>query len=607
MIKRFRGLAPTSIRRKLMLAMVVCVLVPASLTLIVYNSLTQQAVKKQAIANVEDSLMLVHGSVSNRLKSMLNIANYIQINSGLRSYFKLVASGNDEGSEYDKFTEWNRVLEQLDSLTAAGEKSYVTVLLSNGSYFMNYSVSDYNPLNLLKTPWFEHLKELNGVESYWIGPEPTAYNYDKFDHPYQISVARTLRLDGTGIYGYVVVTMMEDQLHQIYGDLSADQKVLLLDEKGVVISSADPKQVGTVFPYADADGARTSTSIRTIGGQKHLVSQHDVLFTGWRLVLVQPYQDAIVNISSIFNRVFIFQLILFVLFALLFIALIRAFTKPLVRLGKVTSAVQRGNLLVRSGVRGNDEIGRLGLLFDQMLDRVQDMISEISETQARKRRAELNMLQAQIHPHFLFNVLNSIRMKVMRRGDPDSAQMIGSLSILLRMTISRHEDEISLHEEIDLVSHYVGLMNMRQKAEVALVTDIAPEAFYIGVPRFVLQPIVENAIIHGLKKRDGEIRIRAKVEAGFVRLSIEDNGQGMAEAERLRVLGKLRNGEAAGRETAGGNFSGIGLENVAERMRLLFGEAFRADVFSCRGAGTVIEMHIPLREGLRDVSGDAGG
>ncbi len=119
MIKRFRGLAPTSIRRKLMLAMVVCVLVPASLTLIVYNSLTQQAVKKQAIANVEDSLMLVHGSVSNRLKSMLNIANYIQINSGLRSYFKLVASGNDEGSEYDKFTEWTRVLEQLDSLTAA--------------------------------------------------------------------------------------------------------------------------------------------------------------------------------------------------------------------------------------------------------------------------------------------------------------------------------------------------------------------------------------------------------------------------------------------------------------------------------------------------------
>lgn len=606
-MKLIRGLAPVSIRRKLILAMVVCVLVPASLTLLIYNSLTQQAVKKQAIANVEDSLMLVHGSVSNRLKSMLNIANYIQINSGLKSYFKLVASGNDEGTEYEKFTEWNRVLEQLDSLTAAGEKSYVTVLLSNGSYFMNYSVSDYNPLNILKAPWFERLKELNGVESYWIGPEPTAYNYDKFDHPYQISVARTLRLDGTEIYGYVVVTMMEDQLHQIYGDLSADQRVLLLDGNGVIISSTDPKQVGTVFPYADGDGSRKSTSIRTIGGQKHLVSQRNVLFTGWRLVLVQPYQDAIVDISSIFNRVFLFQLISFVAFTLLFVALIRAFTKPLVRLGKVTSAVQRGNLLVRSGVRGNDEIGRLGLLFDQMLDRVKDMINEISETQARKRKAELKMLQAQINPHFLFNVLNSIRMNVMRRGDPESAKMIGSLSILLRMTISRHEDEISLHEEIDLVSHYVALMNMRQKAEVKLVTDMDPEAFLIKVPRFVLQPIVENAIIHGLMQKNGEIAVRAKAEAGFVKLSIEDNGQGMTEVERIRLQGKLRNRETAPDRETSGNFSGIGLENVAERMRLLFGEAFRADVFSSLGRGTVIEMHIPFREGFRDVSSDAGG
>ena len=94
------------------------------------------------------------------------------------------------------------------------------------------------------------------------------------------------------------------------------------------------------------------------------------------------------------------------------------------------------------------------------------------------------MLQAQIHPHFLFNVLNSIRMKVMKRGDPESAKMIGSLSVPLRMTISREEDEIALHEEIDLISHYVALMNLRQKEEVRLELDIAPEAFLFKVPRF---------------------------------------------------------------------------------------------------------------------------
>ncbi|ASA23007.1 cache domain-containing sensor histidine kinase [Paenibacillus donghaensis] len=603
MLKKIRELAPKSIRHKLIIASITCILVPAVLTLFIYNSLTQEAVKQQAVANAEDSLTLVGGSVANRLKGMLTIANFVQVNPSLKAYFKLVASGNEVGDKYQRFMDSSRVLDQLDSLTVVGETSYVTILLTNDTYFMNYSVSDYNPLDLKKKPWFGKLTELTGLESYWIGVEETDFAYDKFDHPYQVTIARTLRRDDAEIYGYVVMTIMEDQLHNIFSNLSAGQKVVLLDQFDTIVSGGDPASVGKPFPYADVTNKLKSTTTVSIDGDKYLVAQQQIGFSGWRLVLMQPYKQSIVNISSIFNRVFTIQLISFVVFLALLITLVRTFTKPLVRLGKVTSAVQRGNLHVRSGVRGNDEIGRLGFLFDQMLDRVKEMLAEVSDTQARKRKAELKMLQAQINPHFLFNVLNSIRMKVMKRGDPESAKMIGSLSMLLRMTISREEDEIFLHEEIDLVSHYVGLMNLRQKEEARLLLDIEPDAFLIRVPRFFLQPLVENALIHGLSQHQGQISITAVLQEHYLLLTVEDNGQGMDEEGLKRIGRKIESTEslASAPEEGRSSFSGMGLHNTVERMRMTFGEFFEIKVNSQPGSGTVIEMHIPLKEENRDV------
>ncbi|MGG6312978.1 cache domain-containing sensor histidine kinase [Paenibacillus macerans] len=603
MVKRFSRYMPRSIRTKLILAAVVCILVPAAFTLNVYHALTQKAVKQQAIDNAENSLELVGGSVSHMLKNMLNVANYIQVNAGLNTYFKLVASGHKEADPYRKFTEANRVLEQLDSLTVLGDKSYVTVLLTDGSYFMNYSVSDYNPRDLLQEPWFGRLKDLRGLDSYWTLAEPTKFRYDKFDHPYQVSVARTLRLANSDIYGYVVVTVMEDQISGIFSELTAGQEVLLVDEEGRIVSEPRGERIGSVFPSewsVGASGGESSAILRQ-DGKKMLLAERTIPFNGWRLILLQPYQEATVDISSIFNRVFLFQIVSFIVFMIMLIILVRTFTKPLVRLGKVTSAVQRGHLDVRSGVNGNDEIGRLGLLFDQMLDRVKEMIAEVSATQARKRTAELRMLQAQINPHFLFNVLNSIRMKVMKQGDQESGRMIGSLSTLLRMTISREEDDIALHEEIELISHYVRLMNMRQKQEVSLILDIAPEAFLVRVPRLFLQPLVENALIHGLHQQAGEIRITAVIEQAGVKLTVADNGAGMEAAQLEAAVGKMSGTPLREVENPPkGHFSGMGLHNVMERMRLRFGELFHVEIRSAPESGTTVEMHIPKPKGEAD-------
>ncbi|MFB5762144.1 cache domain-containing sensor histidine kinase [Paenibacillus medicaginis] len=608
MLGRLRKhLLSQSIRNKLLLTAIACVLLPTAITLLTYNALTQEAVQRQAVSNAQDSLQLVNGSVTGLFKSMLNIANYIQVNADMNSYFKIVNTGGELSAQpYEAFLRENNILEQLESLTVIGDKSYVTVLLTNGKSYTNYSTSDYNPANLKHEPWFGELDKLQGFQSYWVATRPTVFSMEKLDNPYQISVARTLRLENGEIYGYIIVTVMENQVNAIFDRLNAGQEVMLTDGSGRILSHKDRTRIGQELDFRLREaGAPAGSPVVQTGEERYLVAGQTISFNDWRLVSVQPYKRAEANISSIFKRVFLFQLVSFFFFLLLLIALLRAFTKPLVKLGRVTAAVQQGNLDVRSGIRGQDEIGRLGLLFDQMLDRVKQMLAEVSETQARKRRAELRMLQAQINPHFLFNVLNSIRMKAMRGGDRDSAKMIGSLSRLLRMTITSEKDDIHLHEEMDLITCYVELMNLRQKEEVQLRLDIASEVFMLQVPRFFLQPIVENAIIHGLGQRKGTIVIRAEMrDDGAIELSVADDGEGMNEEELERLRNSIQvESDGAMREREGQHkgFSGIGLPNVVERMRMVFGDGFHMDVQSVPGKGTEIRMRIPEKGEAPDV------
>ncbi|GLX66829.1 sensor histidine kinase [Paenibacillus glycanilyticus] len=588
-----------SVRGKLSLVAVICILIPAVLTMLIYNSLTREAVEQQAKENANDSMQLVNGSINNLFQGMLNTANYLTVNSDMKSSFIKMFNADLDFNE--KFTATNRIMQQLETLTYIGEKSYITIILTNGETFTNYSKDEVDPLTFQQEPWFNNLKQLSGLQSYWVSTSPTIFPYDKVTSPYQISVARTLRFDSTRIYGYVIVTMLENKFSKILGSLTGSQEVLLVDGDGKILSSPHKNQVNQTFHYSrqmTERDPRAGSSIIKDEDTKLLLTTADLSFNDWHLVATEPYQDAIVNISSIFSRVFLFQIISFIAFLVLLLLLMRQLTKPLIKLGKVASSVQRGNLEVRSSIRGADEIGRLGFLFDQMLDRIKEMISEVSLTQARKRKAELAMLQAQINPHFLFNVLNSIRMKVMRGGDQDSAKMIASLSKLLRMTISRDEDAILLHEEIELLTHYVELMNLRQKEEVQLVVEVDVNCFDILVPRFILQPLVENALIHGLNQSAGIIRIVAQRSDYFLELSVEDDGIGIEKEALDRLRARLT---ATGMEpvqeterSRGPGLSGIGVTNVAERMRIMFGDAFRITVDSDRG--TRIMMHIPVRE-----------
>ncbi|GAB2676712.1 sensor histidine kinase [Paenibacillus thermoaerophilus] len=612
---RLRAYSGLSFRQKLIAVSVACILLPTCLTLAVSGYLTRDAVKDQAVSNAQESLALADGYVSNLLQYMLYVANYIQNDSEINATLKALAFGNGG----DELSERLRLLSKIDNISSVGEQVFVTILQPDGRYFTSYPVYEYDPRLLFEEPWFRELRTFSGLSTYWAKTRPTVYMTEKTNHPYQISIGRTLRIgsDASQIYGYVVVTMLESRINKIFRNLAVGQEMMLVDEEGRILSHKDPHRIGERLEYLQA--ADGNSNVLELDGERYLLTRRPIAYGGWELVSLLPYGQATANITGIFNSVFLLLIVLFCLFLMLLVYLIQTFTKPLVKLGRVAASVQRGNLDVRSGIRSRDEIGSLGASLDQMLDRVGEMIREITLQQARKRKAELDMLQAQINPHFLFNVLNSIRMKVLRKGDRESAEMIASLSKLLRMTIERNKEMITLHEEIEIAADYVLLMNMRQKEKAELRLDISADVFLQKVPRFMLQPIIENAMIHGLQQGPGTIGVTARIEGDTVEIVVEDDGEGMSAEtlERLRAdvsrRPELSGGEPGGVDEADGadgagelpgaehrGFSSIGLRNVSERMAIIFGARFRMTIDSEPGRGTRVAMSIPRQEVQRN-------
>ncbi|MDF2937222.1 MAG: histidine kinase [Paenibacillaceae bacterium] len=589
--------ASRSFRSKLVFVSVACILLPALGTMLVYNYLTRDAVKEQAVQNADQTLKLVEGHVSNELRYMLYLMNYFTVDQDILFLLKNLASEPYDRNRQTEaqFLAGNEVRKNIGSLTAAGQKNFVSIVLNNGMTFANYLAYEYDPRLLLGESWVKESGSSFGLNSYWPGVMHTSFSSEKARNPYQLTAVRPLRGDRNAIYGYVVVTVMESLIHQYFEGLPTQQEIMLLDGNDRILSHTDSSLIGSPFPEMREALAQRGTPILHRDGTAYLVSEKTLSIGGWKLVSLTPYKSAVAKINDIFQNVFLFQLISFVVFFLLLLLAIRAFTVSLVRLDKVALRVQEGDLEVRSSIRGQDEVGRLGKSFDQMLDRITDMIREITDTQARKRKAELDMLQAQINPHFLFNVMNSIRMKVLKNGDRESADMLSSLSKLLRMTI-QDTDHIPLHDEVETAIDYVKLMNMRQKEEVRLEVDIDAGVLTECVPRFCLQPLIENALIHGLNQQEGRICLHAKKEEEHIRIQVRDTGMGM-DAEALRRLRSrlAEPGEEDAEKKGKRGFSGIGLHNVYERMKMTFGAGFYMEIDSREGEGTCISMYLPVR------------
>ncbi|MEK5054432.1 histidine kinase [Niallia sp. FSL K6-0212] len=595
---------PRSFRYKVLLISIISLVIPAVISLLIYNYMTKNTVKEQALSNANRELNITSEYIEKLFSDMLYVANFVQLDPKMNTVLKGLAKSAADKDGYDQYLLENEINRTIENITLVGEKSYVTILLKNRKYFTNYNIAEFDPRDLFKEKWYEDIEEAVGYESTWIESQPTIFELEKKNNPYQISIVRTLRDEGIQIYGYVVVTIMENKLSEVFNKMDGYNDVMMLNPSGKILSHSDDEKIGSVFTYRSKLFNRDGSEVLKMKDNEYIVTERSLSFSNWRLVSFIPYEQSINKINGIFQKVFLIQVLSFILFLLLLTYSMKTITKPLEYLAELADKVQAGNLIVRSKIKGKDEIGRLSKSINLMLDHINTKIEEITETEARKRKAEFAMLQAQINPHFLFNVLNSIRMKVMIRGDKESANMITSLTKLLRITIDKNKEIITFLEEIEILVDFVHIMNRRQNRKVSLEMDVDPDAYSFEIPRFILQPIIENSIIHGFNQSDGLILIHAAIVNEMLLITIEDNGLGMNK-ENLEQL-KKKTFQAASlenpqRKQQVKGFSSLGLANVYERLSITFGPAFNMDILSELGNGTKVILKIPMKGGKKNV------
>ncbi|MDD3402564.1 MAG: sensor histidine kinase [Hespellia sp.] len=382
------------------------------------------------------------------------------------------------------------------------------------------------------------------------------------------------------IIGYLMVSFSPESIDQTYNEIeaSADGNYLIVNAGNDIIYSNDTELLGQPYdndliPEADIIGDKTLSlsGLRVIGSVSDNILQQ--------------------NINTILVRLTLVTLLCITCLILIVTLLHKYYQKKFRQLGSAMEDISQGDFNLKLPVQSDDEIGYLSRAFNTMSDTLDTYIKKTYLAETQKRTAELYALQTQINPHFLSNTIESIRMKALEEDDYEVSEMLANLGNLFRWMVQFHQNIVYLEDEIDYIDTYLELQKFRFGDRIHVHMDIPPETLYLGVPRFTLQPIVENAITHSLSQNAQPLKITISFRKTDeqLQLIVADDGIGMED----RTLRKLR-AHIQGSVTE--NEFGVALRNVNARIQLLFGDRYGLAIDSAPYRGTVVTVSLPAAE-----------
>lgn len=398
-------------------------------------------------------------------------------------------------------------------------------------------------------------------------------------------------------YGVIVVLLDS----RYFWNLNTSGSLILRENMAIISESGDFIMGGTYPKLREAvsrtgdvrarEGSFADSRIVRMDGSKYLVTQEKRSPDGWTIVNMIP-------MALLFGKVRLLQLVIVlvsiaavIVSVIIALYLSKSTTRGIKLLERTMRRVEDGDFGIRIKPAGTDEAGVLALRFNTMLDRIDELITTVYKERMEKQQAEFSVLLAQINPHFLYNTLGTIRWYARMKKQPEIERMTAALIGLLKSSIRKTSELHTLREELQDIGHYIELQKIGYGDAFSIRYEVDESLLNLGVLHLTLQPLVENAILHGLEmsKGNGLIAIRGRRERDTLVLTVEDNGVGMKEERFAELLG-------SDNRTSYPGLHSIGIRGVNERIRLYFGEEYGLSYRSQPGEGTTAIVKLPLIE-----------
>lgn len=408
-----------------------------------------------------------------------------------------------------------------------------------------------------------------------------------------VSLSRGVELtnDGKMSGGILLVDMNFSGIQQLFTEVNNDGKgyVYLIGRDGEIIYH--PRQ-NLIFSNIIQENNQTASTYdegvhnEEFQGEQRVVVVKTVGYTGWKIVSVVSKESLFSDLNQ--TRMMALLNLVLAIFLMIFVNQYVAvrITDPLKKLEKSIQGIEMKQQPVVY-IGGPPEIQHLGLTIRFMVEELQELTDKMVKEQEEKRKNELDALQSQINPHFLYNTLDSIMWMIESERYEDAVSMVQALGRLLRISLSRGKNVISVGDELQHARSYLAIQRYRYKNKFTSYFEVEPDIEQYKTIKLVIQPLIENAIYYGMEYMDGEgeIHIRAYTREQDLYLEVEDNGPGMPEEQVEHLL--------TGGEKARQKGSGIGLKNVNQRIQLYFGTQYGLEIESEPDEGTVVRIHIP--------------
>jgi len=474
----------------------------------------------------------------------------------------------------------------------------IHIMANDGTVFSNLD-SNTVMLKVFDTnnEWVGKIKKADGEwvllplhqPSYYLNKDVTVF-----------SVARLIRDPSTyKPLGIIKIDLKQDLIQAILSKTNKSSRIFILNkENQFIYPNKEDKLIGNLILSEIKMFKENNHMNIPIDGVNYLVVYNESPYSGVKTIMLTPSAVILTEVNHL-RKVVIMVVLIGILISLLLGFIL---SKPLVgsihTLRRAMENVEKGNLNHRVSIQSYDEIGQLGKGFNHMVNEIDRLVSEVYKTGLREKEAEIKALQSQMNPHFLYNTLETINMLAITKGNLEVSDMVSSLGRLLRYTVDNSSKIVTFKEELSFIHSYIAIQRVRMGEELQYDQDIDPSLLDVLIPKLVLQPFVENAILHGLFGQGGRIVIKASTKNQILEIVIHDNGKGVS----IEKLEELKKSLKTGQTLPSKNHNGIAMPNVHERIQLLYGEQYGIEIENQEQNGFSVTLKMPIqRKGIEDI------